>query len=312
MSNNVFDVIIIGGGPAGLTAGLYTSRARLNTMLLEKMGAGGQAAVADWIENYPGFPEGISGLDLTQKIEDQAKKFGLTITLEEAASILPPENDNNLFTIKTHSGEYKTLSIIIASGTEHKLLNVPGELELRGRGISYCATCDAPFFKEKAVIVAGGGNSAVQEALYLTRFASKVTIVHRRASLRATRILQERAFANKKINFAWNSVINAINGKDNVESVTIKNLDSGKIVDIPAGGVFIFVGLSPNSKAFKGLIELDSSGYVISNDNMASSVPGIFVCGDVRKKHLRQIVTAAGDGAAAAFSAQEYIENLKK
>jgi len=311
MSNRVFDTIIIGAGPAGLTAALYAARARLSTLVIEKMGSGGQAATTDWLENYPGFPEGINGFELTTKMDEQARQAGASFVSESVTGLIVPEAGGSLFTVKCTENEYLGTTIIIATGADHKLLGVTGEAELRGRGVSYCATCDGPFFKDKHVIVAGGGDSAVQEAIYLTRFASRVTLVHRRDKLRATAVLQQRASSNPKISFQWNSVITAITGTDCVKSVMIKNVSDSAASEIPADGVFVFVGLVPNTKVFDGLIELDDKGYIVTDEYMATSRPGVFACGDVRKKLLRQIVTAAGDGAAAAFSAQEYAENHK-
>jgi len=310
MSNKVFDTIIIGAGPAGLTAALYAARARFSTLVIEKMGSGGQAATTDWLENYPGFPDGINGFELATKMDEQARKAGASFVSENATGVLAPEGAGRLFTVTGTENEYLATTVIIATGADHKLLGVPGETQFRGKGVSYCATCDGPFFKDKHVIVAGGGDSAVQEAIYLTRFASRVTVVHRRDKLRAAAVLQQRAFSNPKISFQWNSAIAAVSGTDMVKSVTIKNTADSATSELAADGVFVFVGLVPNSELFRGLIELDEKGYVVTNEFMATSRPGMFACGDVRKKLLRQIVTAAGDGAAAAFSAQEYAENL--
>jgi len=309
MHNHKYDVIIVGGGPAGLTAAIYCSRSKLDTLLIEKMGCGGQAAIADWIENYPGFPEGISGFDLTQKMEEQAKKFGAQFVFEEVSELTPLKD--NTISVKTTENEYSSTAVIIASGAAHKRLDIPGENEFSGKGVSYCATCDGPFFKNKDVAVVGGGNSAIQEAVYLTRFASSVNVVHRRGVLRATKILQERAFANEKVKFSWNSIPVSINGGGQVESLTVKDKDSGKESVIPVKGVFIFAGLIPNTAFCMQVLKIDDFGYLLTDDMMATSVPGIFACGDSRKKLLRQVVTAAGDGAAAAFSAQEYIDEIK-
>jgi thioredoxin reductase (NADPH) len=306
MIDTQYDIIIIGGGPAGLTAGLYASRSNMRTLLLEKMGCGGQSAITDWIENYPGFPEGISGFELSSKIEEQARKFGLTITLEEVSSITVNGTEK---TVKTSGGEYRAGAVIIASGANHKMLQVPGEEELRGKGVSYCATCDGPFFRNKDVIVAGGGNSAVQEAIFLTKFARNVTLVHRRDRLRAAAVLQERAKNNPKIHFQWNAVIEKIAGTEQVEGVVLRNMVTNEVSQLSANGVFVFVGLTPNSSYLCGLVAMDEAGYVITDDTMSTNVPGVFACGDIRKKLLRQVITAAGEGATAAFAAEEYVEN---
>jgi len=305
----IYDAIIIGGGPAGLTAGVYLSRARMNTLLIEKALPGGQAILTEIIENYPGFPHGIAGPELMQKMEEQAVRFGLKIEYGEVVEVKIKEDKVKI--IKINNKKYKTLTIILASGAEASKLEVPGEEELRGRGVSYCATCDAPFFKDKKIVVVGGGDTAIEEALYLTKFVWEVTIIHRRDRLRATKILQERVFANKKINLAWDSVVTKVLGKEKVEGILIQNKKIGKEKEIPCQGVFIFAGYVPNSKFLKELVKLDKRGYILTNDNMMTSQEGIYACGDVRKKILRQVVTACGEGATAAFAAQKYIEELK-
>ena len=308
----IYDAIIIGGGPAGLTAGIYLSRARMDTLLIEKALPGGQAILTEIIENYPGFPFGITGLELMQKIEEQAVRFGLKIEYGEVAEVkIKVDEEDKVKIVKINNREYKTLTIILASGTEASKLEVPGEEELRGRGVSYCATCDAPFFKDQKIVVVGGGDTAIEEALYLTKFVREVTIIHRRDRLRATKILQERVFSNKKINFAWDSVATKILGKEKVEGVLIQNKKTGEEKEISCHGVFVFVGNIPNSKFLKELVKLGKRGYILTDDNMMTSQDGIYACGDVRKKLLRQVVTACGEGATAAFAAQKYIEELK-
>lgn len=308
----IYDAIIIGGGPAGLTAGIYLSRARMNTLLIEKALPGGQAALTEIIENYPGFPEGIDGPELMQKMEKQAVRFGLKIEYGEAAEVRIKEGkEDKVKIVKINNQEYNTLAIILASGAEASKLGIPGEEELRGRGVSYCATCDAPFFKDQKIVVIGGGDTAIEEALYLTKFVREVTIIHRRDRLRATKILQERVAANNKINFAWDSVVTKILDKEKVEGVLIQNKKTGEEKEIFCQGVFIFVGNIPNSKFLKELVKLDKRGYILTDDNMMTSQEGIYACGDVRKKILRQVVTACGEGATAAFAAQKYIEELK-
>ncbi|MDP2944838.1 MAG: thioredoxin-disulfide reductase [Atribacterota bacterium] len=308
----IYDAIIIGGGPAGLTAGIYLSRARMNTLLIEKAMPGGQAALTEIIENYPGFPEGIDGPELMQKMEEQAVRFGLKIEYGEAAEVRMKEGkEDKVKIVKINNQEYNTLAIILASGAEASKLGIPREEELRGRGVSYCATCDAPFFKDQKIVVIGGGDTAIEETLYLTKFVREVTIIHRRDRLRATKILQERVVANKKINFAWDSVVTKILDKEKVEGVLIQNKKTGEEKEIFCQGVFIFVGNIPNSKFLKELVKLDKRGYILTDDNMMTSQEGIYACGDVRKKILRQVVTACGEGATAAFAAQKYIEELK-
>ena len=308
----IYDAIIIGGGPAGLTAGIYLSRARMDTLLIEKALPGGQAILTEIIENYPGFPFGITGLELMQKIEEQAVRFGLKIEYGEVAEVkIKVDEEDKVKIVKINNREYKTLTIILASGTEASKLEVPGEEELRGRGVSYCATCDAPFFKDQKIVVVGGGDTAIEEALYLTKFVREVTIIHRRDRLRATKILQERVFSNKKINFAWDSVVTKILGKEKVESVLVQNKKTSEEKVISCQGVFVFVGNIPNSKFLNELIKLDKKSYILTDDNMLTSQEGIYACGDVRKKILRQVVTACGEGATAAFAAQKYIEELK-
>ncbi|MBF0224457.1 MAG: thioredoxin-disulfide reductase [Desulfobacterales bacterium] len=304
-----YDLVIIGGGPAGLTAGLYASRARLKTLLLEKLSVGGQIIVTDWIENYPGFPEGISGFDLAEKMMEQAKKFGLEIEYNEVLSLNLNETKKNIFL------RDKTISaraIIIATGASPRKLNIPGEDDFYGKGVSFCATCDGPFYKNRVAVAVGGGDTAVQESIFLTRFAKKVYLIHRRDQFRATKILQERALANDKIEFVFNSVVTKINGNDLVEGVSVKNVKSGEISNISADGCFIWVGIKPNTELLKGSsINLDDSGFIITDSMMQASVKGIFAAGDIRNTPLRQVSTAIGDGAISAHSAFNYIENLE-
>jgi len=305
----IYDAIIIGGGPAGLTAGIYLSRARMDTLLIEKALPGGQAILTEIIENYPGFPHGITGPELMQKMEEQAVRFGLKIEYGEVAEIKTKEDKVKI--VKINNQEYRTLTIILASGAEASKLDIPGEEEFRGKGVSYCGTCDAPFFKDQKIVVVGGGDTAIEEALYLSKFARGITVIHRRDRLRATKILQERIFLNKKINFSWSSIPLKILGKHKVEGILIKDLTTSEEKEIPCQGVFIFVGNLPNTKFLKDVIKLDDRGYVLTDDNMTSTQEGIYACGDVRKKILRQVVTACGEGATAAFAAQKYIEEIK-
>ena len=301
-----YDLVIIGGGPAGLSAGLYAARARLSTLILEKEIVGGQMATTELIENYPGFSEGSSGIELADKMRAQAERFGAEIELAEAAAADFSGKDK---IVRTSNGELSGRAVIIATGRRPQMLNVPGESDLRGRGVSYCATCDGPFFRDKRVAVVGGGNSAVEEALYLTRFASEVTVIHRRDALRADRILQERAFSIEKVRFAWNSVVASIEGEGKVESVSIKDVKTGETSSLPVDGVFIYVGSLPNTEIFEGQIELDERGYVIVDADLATSAPGVFAAGDVHVGPVKQVATAVGDGALAAISAGRYLES---
>ncbi|RXJ01738.1 thioredoxin-disulfide reductase [Anaerobacillus alkaliphilus] len=302
----IYDVIIAGAGPAGMTAAVYTSRGNLSTLMLERGVPGGQMANTEDVENYPGY-ESILGPDLSTKMFDHAKKFGAEYAYGDIKEI---KDGKEYKTVVTGSKEFKGRAIIVATGAKYKKLGVPGENELGGRGVSYCAVCDGAFFRGKELVVVGGGDSAVEEAVYLTRFATKVTIVHRRDELRAQKILQDRAFANEKINFIWNSVVTSIN-EDNrkVGSVTIKNND-GTEQEFKTDGVFIYIGMEPLNDAIKNLGIINANGYVETNDQMETRVPGIFAAGDIREKTLRQIVTATGDGSIAAQAAQHYVEEL--
>ncbi len=301
---NTYELVIVGGGPAGLAAGIYASRARLNTLLIEKGLPGGQIVNAEIVENYPGFPDGISGAELGSFMEQQAVKHGLEITMAEVTGI---EVQGEEKILKTTEGQYNTKAVIIAGGCEHAHLGVPGEEELRGKGISYCATCDGAFFREKVVSVIGGGDVALNDALFLTRFASKVMVIHRRDQLRATKILQERAFAQSGIEFIWDSVVESIVGNGHVEELMLRNVKTGEKSSMQTHGVFIAVGLRPNTEYLKGQVDLSSEGFIITNEHMETSVSGIFAVGDIRAGSPRQVVSAAGDGATAAISAEKYL-----
>ncbi|MGA1846013.1 thioredoxin-disulfide reductase [Deferribacter abyssi] len=303
----LYDVVIIGGGPAGLTAGIYAARDNLNTLILERNFPGGQVAITEVIENYPGFVEGISGGDLTEKLYQHAKHFGVEIK-NGICSGIEFCDGYKYVCLQYKDIKIKTKTIIIASGAKPKHLEVPGENKFLGRGISFCATCDGAFYKDKVVAVIGGGDSAVEEGHYLTKFAKKVYIVHRRDKLRAAKILQDRAFANPKIEFVWNSVVKKVNGEDKIESITLYDKKLGKTSELKVDGVFVFIGWNADTDAFKGLIEMDESGFIIADETTRTNVPGIFAAGDVRKKELRQIVTAVSDGAVAAKMAERYIE----
>ena len=303
-----YDMVIIGGGPAGLTAGLYAARAGLNVILIEKVVPGGQVLTTDWIENYPGFPEGISGPDLIQKMTEQVKKFDLNIESNEVISL---DLSDSIKKIELSDRTITSHTIIIATGASPKKLGIPGEDTFFGRGLSTCATCDAPFFKDKIVAAVGGGDTAVQESIFLTKFVKKVYLIHRRDQLRATKILQERAFANDKIEFIWDSVLTSIDGLTNVEKITVKNVKTGDTKEFSVDGCFIWTGILPNTEFLKDELKVDDYGFIIVDLNMQSSVPGVFAAGDVRSNGLRQIVTAVGDAASAVFSAEQYIENVK-
>ena len=300
-----YDVIIVGGGPAGMTAGLYASRARLRTLLIENGLFGGQMTTTELIENYPGFPQGVSGEELSRLMEEQAKRFGMEAISDEVTEV---SLEKDLKRVKTYEGEFFCRALIICTGTEYRKLGVPGEEKFKGRGISYCATCDGAFFRDSRIIVVGGGDSALTEALFLTKFVSELTIIHRRDALRATKIYQERALSNPKIKFLWNSVVQEIKGDSVVRSVVVKNVKSGEVKEVETEGAFLFIGLMPRTKFLKDLVQLDESGYIVTNENCETSIKGIFTAGDCRKKLLRQISTSVGDGATAAFAAEKYLE----
>jgi thioredoxin reductase (NADPH) len=301
----IYKVIIVGGGPAGLTAGLYTSRSRLNTLLIEIGLLGGQMTITELIENYPGFPQGINGDELSHLMEEQAKRFELEVVSQDVVEV-KLEGDKKV--VKTEEGSYLCEALIICTGTEYRKLGVPGEKEFAGKGVSYCATCDGAFFKDSQIVVVGGGDSALTEALYLTKFVKELSIVHRRDALRGTKIYQERVFANPKIKLLWNSVIQEIKGDSVVRSVIVKNVKTGEVNEHPIEGAFLFVGLLPRTQFLKGLVNVDEAGYIITDENCETSVKGIFAAGDCRKKLLRQVATAVGDGATAAFAVEKYLE----
>lgn len=305
----VRDVLIIGGGPAGLAAALYAGRAGLSTVLAERGMPGGQAATTSLIMNYPGFPEGIMGPDLAQKMEQQARAFGVEVIYGDATE---PDLAGNLKSVNIGGKAYQARTAIIAAGAEPKRLGVPGEDRLRGRGVSYCATCDGAFFRNRDVCVVGGGDAAVDEALYLTRFAERVTIIHRRDEFRATKVLVDAARANPKIDFALDSVVDEILGDDKVEALLVRNVKTGVQRRLPADGVFIYVGFVPSTAFLRGQVPLNHDGYIVTDDTMATGVRGVFAAGDIRTKPLRQVVTAVSDGAIAAVSAEKYIAALER
>lgn len=305
--NRLYDVVIIGAGPAGMTAAVYASRANLDTLMLERGVPGGQMADTELIENYPGF-ESILGPELSNKMFEHSQNFGAQYAYGAVDRV---EDHGHYKEVIAGDKTYKTKTIIITTGAEYRKIGVPGEEELTGRGVSYCAVCDGAFFKEQEIVVIGGGDSAVEEGMYLTRFADKVTIIHRRDELRAQKILQDRAFANDKIEFVWDTVVEEIKEADGkVGSLLLKNVKTEETYEYDTTGVFVYVGTVPLSDPFKSLGIVDEEGYVPTNENMETAVPGIYAAGDIRVKDLRQVVTATGDGSIAAETAIEYIETL--
>lgn len=301
------ELAIIGGGPAGLTAGIYAARARLDFVLIEKITPGGQVLTTDWIENYPGFPDGISGADLVIKMSEQAHNLNVPI---ESAEVICVDFSQDIKKITTDNGEITCRAVILATGASPNRLGVPGEERFYGKGISFCATCDAPFYRDKILAAVGGGDTAVQESLYLTKFARKVYLIHRRDQLRAAKILQERALANDKIEVVWDSVVTEIGGGlTNVEKVTVQNVKTGQPRDLAVSGCFVWVGIKPNTGFLDTTLKTDGYGFIITDQEMNTSVPGIFAAGDVRSTALRQITTAVGDAAMAVHSAEHYLEN---
>jgi len=304
VSAKEYDVVIVGGGPAGLTAGLYAARSRLKSLLIEKGATGGWIVNAGVVENYPGFPEGINGLELADSMLKQAEKFGLeTLTAEVTGLTL--EKDRKI--VKTSEGDISARAVIIAGGSDRVQLDVPGEQEFTGRGVAYCAVCDGYFYRDVPVAVVGGGNAAINEALELTKFASKVTVIHRRDQLRATPILQERALKDPKMEFLWDTVVDAVEGDSKVSRLRLSNVKTGKKSTLDVSGVFVAVGQRPNTEYLKGVVALHDNGTIITNEKMETSVPGIFAAGDIRANSIRQVAAAVGDGAVAAVYAERYL-----
>jgi len=305
--SQIYDTIIIGGGPAGLSAGLYASRSRMKTLVIERAKYGGQATTTDELENYPGSIEDCTGTALSQRMRQQAEDFGTEFVKDEVVDTVL---EGDIKVIKCRKGEYQAKTIIIATGATPRLGGFKNEIELRGRGVSYCATCDADFFTELDIAVIGGGDSAITEAIYLAKFGETVTVIHRRDSLRAAKSLQEKAFANPKIKFIWDSVVEEANGDEILESLTIKNRKTGEVSTLEVNGCFVFVGYLPISELFKDKVNMTERGDIITDEEMRTNIPGVFAAGDVREKSLRQVITAAADGAIAATNAEHYIENL--
>jgi thioredoxin reductase (NADPH) len=310
MADDVRNVIILGSGPAGLTAAIYAARAALSPLVIAGAQSGGQLMLTSEVENYPGFPEGVQGPELMGRFREQAERFGAQIVDEDAVSVGYKERP---FTVKTEGGEYRTKSVIIATGASAIWLGLDSEVRLRGRGVSTCATCDGFFFRGKELVVVGGGDTAMEEATFLTRFATKVTVVHRRDQLRASKIMQERAEKDPKIGFVWNSVVDEVLGTNTVEGVRLKDVTTGKSRDFKTDGVFIAIGYRPNTEIVKGQIELNDKGYVVPlpGTETQTNVPGVFVAGDVEDFHYRQAVTAAGAGCKAALDAERYLAALE-
>lgn len=307
--NTIESVIILGAGPAGLAAALYAARGELKPLVLTGMQPGGQASLTDKIENYPGFPEGISGVELGNLFQKQAERFGAKVEYDTVMSV---DLESRPFKVKTYSKEYLANSIIIATGAGPVLLGIPGEKEFAGKGVSYCATCDGWFFKEKEVIVVGGGDSALEEAILLTRYASKVTMIHRRNELRACALLQLRANENPKINFILDSVVKEIKGNDKVTSVLVENVKTKELTEVKTDGVFVFIGHTPNNQMYRGQVEMDERGYIKVDSRMHTSAMGVFACGEAADSEYKQVVISSGMGATAAISATRYLESLGK
>jgi len=301
------EIIIIGSGPAGLSAALYAARADLSPIVLTGMTLHGQASVTDTIENYPGFPEGIGGTELGQLFQTQAERFGAEVVMDQVTSV---DLKKRPFLVETYGTQFEANAIIICTGADHRKLNIPGEKSFTGRGVSYCGTCDGWFFKDKEIVVVGGGDSALEEGLFLTRFAKSVTIIHRRDELRAGAILQKRAFGNPKIHFIWDTIVTEIIGNDKVNAVKLENVKSKEGSIHKTEGVFIFIGHTPNSDLFAGQLPLDENGYLIVNNIMETSLPGVFAAGEVADPDFRQVITSAGMGAAAAIQATRYLDEL--
>ena len=303
---HIYETIIIGGGPAGLSAGLYAARSRMDSLIIERAEFGGQVATTNEIDNYPGSIENCTGASLSLRMKQQAEEFGTQFVTQEVVEV---ELEGDIKVIKCKSETYKAKTIIIATGASPRLGGFKNELELRGKGVSYCATCDADFFADLDIVVLGGGDSAISEAIYLAKFGETVTVVHRRDELRAAKSLQEKAFSNPKIKFVWDTVVEEAKGKDVLEGLVLKNIKTGKVSDLKADGCFVFVGYLPISELFKGKISMTDRGDIITDEEMRTNIPGVYAAGDIREKLLRQIITAAADGAIAATHAEHYIEN---
>jgi thioredoxin reductase (NADPH) len=306
---DAFDVAIIGAGPGGMTAAIYCSRARLGTVVLERNTAGGIMAITERIENYPGFPEGITGFELAEKMKQQAAQFGADLREITTVAALDRRPDGS-WVVVTDEERIAARAVILSPGVEARKLGVPGEAEFLGRGVSYCATCDGPLYRDKEVVVIGGGDSAVEEGLFLAKFAAAVHVIHRRDELRAARIAQERAFANPKMHFIWNSQVRRIAGETKVEGVDYQNVLDKSVASLPVSGVFFYVGQLPNTQFLRGVVDLDDGGYIATDAHLRTSQPGVFACGDARAGLIKQIANAVGEGALAAIEAEKYLDTL--
>ncbi len=307
--NQIESVIILGAGPAGLSAALYAARGELHPLVFTGMQPGGQAALTNMIENYPGFPDGVGGVELGELFQKQAERFGARIEYDVVTSV---DFSTKPLLVNTYNKAYQAETVIVATGASPVPLNVPGEKELIGKGVSYCATCDGWFFKGKEIVVVGGGDSALEEAIFLTKFASKVTVIHRRDEFRAGAILQSRTRENPKIGFMMNSIVKEIKGTEKVTSVVVQHVKTGEFSEVPTDGVFVFIGHTPNNQMYKGQLEFDESGYIKVDGNMKTSADGVYACGEAADASFKQVVISAGMGATAAISAGRYLENLKK
>ncbi|MCA9853305.1 MAG: thioredoxin-disulfide reductase [Dehalococcoidia bacterium] len=307
-NHEAVDVAIIGGGGAGLTAAIYAARARRRTVVYEKAVTGGQIGTTDRVDNYPGFPDGVNGFELAERMRRQAEHFGAEMRYVEVNAVLP--QPDGTFEIETAEGTDTARAVIATGGADYNHLNVPGETEFTGKGVSYCATCDGAFFKDQEVAVVGGGDAAIDEALFLTRYASRVHVIHRRDELRAGAILQEKAFASPTIDFTWDTTVEAIEGHAEVEHLRLRNVKTGREEPMEVAAVFIFIGQTPNSHLLRGLVDMDEGGHAIVDLEMRSSRPGLFVAGDLRSLAARQLISAAGDGATAAITAERYLNHL--
>jgi thioredoxin reductase (NADPH) len=308
MNTTEYQLIIIGGGPAGLTAGLYAARGRVKALLIEKGATGGQVLLTDWVDNYPGFAEGVTGFELMDTMTAHADRFGLE---KKFAAVESMDLQGDVKTLHLDSGETLTApAVILCTGAKPRKIGVPGEEELQGKGVSYCATCDGPFYRNQEIAVVGGGNTAIQEAIHLTKFAKKVTVIHRRDSLRATAIMQEKAFAEPKINFIWNAQVSGIVGTDSVEAVNIRHNDGSESI-LPVTGIFVLIGVAPNNEMLPlNQLQTDAGGFIITDSEMRTNLPGVFAAGDIRSKLFRQIINAAGEGANAELAAEHYLSSL--
>jgi thioredoxin reductase (NADPH) len=306
------DLVIIGGGPAGLTAGIYAGRARLCAFLIEKLIHGGQMMTTDLVENYPGFPEGISGPELSDRMRQQAERFGLKIVTGDVKELIPGSPSDPTITIVLEDRRVKTPTVVIATGASYKHLGVPGERELTGKGVSFCATCDGALYRDQEIAMVGGGDTALTEILFLNRFAKRIHLIHRRNALRGCKFLQEQVLESKKVQVHWDSVVEEFRGNDTLESLKLKNVKTGGNTDLAVTGCFIAIGITPNTAWLNGLLPTDQWGFILTDQEMVTKIPGIFAAGDVRSKELWQIATAVGDGAIAAYSVEKYLDKIRE